>query len=724
MNGVAALVTCCFDLLPGVFELAVFAAAWAALLVPGVLAVNVVLRRWLSARQMGLLWGIVLVRLLLPIAPSSPLSVQNLLSAIQEWGESDVAVSRANAGYADVQQTRSNAVIATAPDYGAPQPVTADDVALVIHRLLDSLPWVWFAGFAAILGGTTIAQQRFSRRLKRLDPSDDRRLIALWDTCRERAGVRKKIPIVLFDGVDQPAVTGVFRPTLLVPAHITLLDDEQLRMIMLHELAHVRRWHIAANWLLLVVRAVHWWNPIYWLAAARFHALREQACDAFALRRMEGHPARSYGELLLALANRQNHAPSWRVFAAVSLLGFLSAFFRKRAVRNRLSALRTATARRGHWHTMIVAASIAFVGVCGLTDAGTSDPVPEPSFDWLPHAGLSWNPTAPETDHAPLVTRVYDAEGALLRIAADEDSADVAALSLRSMLLYTVAWSEGCAQVLAADGIDGAWAGERVALDGFTLTVKASARAQDEIAANLIAWGQSGLGQTSVETRFISGDRDIASAIGISWRYLEAFSADDEQVLPVGVAEGTPVVRATAAVEDYLPVTVANLDPGQTAALVRAAQVDPQAHILQAPKVTLFNGQQATILDRTQSPFVVGIREGDGGVPEPKIAVIDEGIKLVTRIIQSPDAASVRLETRVELSEIRDVGAVSTLLHGAPHTIQIPRVKRCRIAVSSDVLDGQSLLIGCIPTYEQKRFFYALLTVRNLRILPEQVTSR
>ncbi len=173
---------------------------------------------------------------------------------------------------------------------------------------------------------------------------------------------------------------------------------------------------------------------------------------------------------------------------------------------------------------------------------------------------------------------------------------------------------------------------------------------------------------------------------------------------------------AQAVVDDYLPIAVAELNSGQAAALVQAVQSEQHANVLQAPNVTVFNGQHATILDCTQTPFVVGVQDSGTGVQEPKIAVIDEGIKLTFRAIQSSDAAKVLLEGRIELSEISDVRTASTRLRNQPTTIQIPRVKRCRIDVSSEIQDGNSLLIGCIPAYEQRKFFYILLTVRNLEL--------
>ena len=60
------------------------------------------------------------------------------------------------------------------------------------------------------------------------------------------------------DELQQPALMGLVRAKLLLPTHVSDLDDDQIRMIMLHELAHVRRCDIAINWMLVVIRAIHW----------------------------------------------------------------------------------------------------------------------------------------------------------------------------------------------------------------------------------------------------------------------------------------------------------------------------------------------------------------------------------------------------------------------------------------------------------------------------------
>lgn len=730
MNGCMSFIIEALVFSEEVFLLALYTGACAGLLALAVLAVNVFFRRWFSARQMGLLWGLVLLRLLVPFAPASPVSLQNLLPAEQSEPDAprDLTLQAPNdaelpRGYSaaprpgldsETDLAREAAPMATAPPNA-------------IVWLEDRLPLIWLTGAAATLVWTMLAHWGLCRRLKCLTPCDDQRICGLWEACCRQAGVRRNLRIAMFEGLQRPAVAGLFRPQLLLPDDADALDDRQLRMIMLHELAHVRRWHVAANWALALIRAIHWWNPVFWLAASRFHSLREQSCDAFAIQRLEGRPTRDYSELLLMLAQRPMALPRWRIDLSASLLGFWSPVFRKHSLHNRLKALKSAGAPRSRWHAAAVAGLIGAAALGGFTDASEPEP-PPPDSEWRLGTDRHWGrqSAAIEGDPGPEMTRVYNIEQALRRIAAAEKAADsghaqlewhvvdlVERLERRGFTHPPMISPSGRAEPSTPKHRRPAR--ERVTVNGGELTVQAPLHVHAELARNLQAWERSGLGQTCLETRFITAEQDITTAQGISWQYVEAFSGESQEELPAGSDNGMPVVRAKAIVDDYLPITVARLNADEAAALVRVVQYERTANILQAPKVTLFNGQQTMVFDCTQTPFVIGIRDGATGVPEPKIVVIDEGIKLTLRTIQSRDAARVQLEGRIELSEINEVRTASTTLRNQPTAIQLPRVKRCRIDINSEVEDGQSLLIGCIPGYERKKFFYVLLTATNLK---------
>jgi hypothetical protein len=117
-------------------------------------------------------------------------------------------------------------------------------------------------------------------------------------------GVRTNVRVIATDAVGGPALFGFFRPKLLVPpALLQDLDHDDLRFVFLHELAHLRRRDTLTNLLLTLAQALHWFNPLVWLALSRCRTERELACDAMVLELSDGPAAQhGYGDTILRLA--------------------------------------------------------------------------------------------------------------------------------------------------------------------------------------------------------------------------------------------------------------------------------------------------------------------------------------------------------------------------------------------------------------------------------------
>jgi beta-lactamase regulating signal transducer with metallopeptidase domain len=90
-------------------------------------------------------------------------------------------------------------------------------------------------------------------------------------------GLRRAVRVLVSGRVAVPIVCGVFRPCLLLPAEADDWPAERRRAVLLHELAHVRRGDAAMQWLAQLACALHWPNPLVWLAAYRLRVEREAA---------------------------------------------------------------------------------------------------------------------------------------------------------------------------------------------------------------------------------------------------------------------------------------------------------------------------------------------------------------------------------------------------------------------------------------------------------------
>lgn len=158
---------------------------------------------------------------------------------------------------------------------------------------------IWAAGGLLCLlplGASLVKLRRVSKRARRL--TDDGLLATITAVANE-IGLRRMPRILLGKNPVMPMVWGVFRPSLLLPECATAWPARRLRSVLLHELCHLRR----RDPLTLVVAhlavAVHWFNPLAWIALAGIRREQELACDDCVLR--HGIPSSGYAEEMLAI---------------------------------------------------------------------------------------------------------------------------------------------------------------------------------------------------------------------------------------------------------------------------------------------------------------------------------------------------------------------------------------------------------------------------------------
>ncbi|HYZ89385.1 MAG TPA: M56 family metallopeptidase, partial [Myxococcales bacterium] len=91
--------------------------------------------------------------------------------------------------------------------------------------------------------------------------------------------IARRVKLLQGDEPGVPVTWGVLRPCILLPADASTWPQAQRRAVLLHELAHVERLDALTQLGASISCALHWPNPLAWLAARRMHLLRERACD-------------------------------------------------------------------------------------------------------------------------------------------------------------------------------------------------------------------------------------------------------------------------------------------------------------------------------------------------------------------------------------------------------------------------------------------------------------
>jgi beta-lactamase regulating signal transducer with metallopeptidase domain/Flp pilus assembly protein TadD len=171
-----------------------------------------------------------------------------------------------------------------------------------LATLIVWLPALWLAGapltFALLAAGLV-----GSRHLRRAGTPLVEGPVA--EACRrlQRAlGVTRRVALAACDTIAQPVLIGILRPTVLLPAAaIAGWSPADLEMILLHELAHVRRWDNLVNLGQRLIESLLFFHPCVWLASRQVRRDREDCCDALVVRHTNEPEA--YATLLINVAS-------------------------------------------------------------------------------------------------------------------------------------------------------------------------------------------------------------------------------------------------------------------------------------------------------------------------------------------------------------------------------------------------------------------------------------
>lgn len=362
--------------------------AWAmlwqsSLLIALVLLVDLALRRKVRPAVLHGLWLLVLVKLLLPPNLSFPTGAAWWLRP------------RATA-------PESRYIVRYGPDL---TPATPDEVAAgaqaPARTAFSSSAWVltcWAAVSLGFLGWMLVRWRQMARQVQAAAPAPDL-LNGLLEDTRLATGLRRRVRLRLIDGPVSPAVCGLVHPTILLPRRVAEeLPVPQLRVVLLHELLHIRRGDVWIGCLQALLLAAYWWHPLVWVANARLRRTREEAVDD-AVMRASGTGREDYPSALLQVARFIAQRPA----LSLGLVGILES---RSALRQRIQRLLDSRVPDRPGLTLTSILTLVAFGALALPMGQAPGPQQQPA---APPAQIPM--TAPPAENAnashPLYTRIY-----------------------------------------------------------------------------------------------------------------------------------------------------------------------------------------------------------------------------------------------------------------------------------------------------------------------------
>lgn len=655
------------------------------------------------------LWLVVLAKCVTPPVWSSP---QGIFSWLQSAAPTEAEVAEID----EEPLVETVAMPAPPMDWNATHPVSAaelppvDDVDPAMFAVAEdstaisappvsnppSFPiWltVWGAGTGVILLGTGIRWRLTRRRILATAIRHDPRLDALLTQLSAHLRVRRPVRLLVTMSDIGPAVVGVFRPTILLPARLLHgRSPADWEPILAHELVHVRRGDLWVGWWQILAQAVWWFHPLVWWANRMMTRDAERCCDEEVVAELGCEPARYARSLVHVLEMKQILKPV-PAFPGVKPVEITTQRL------ERIMLLGQGCRRRSPWWcwmVMLLTAAVALPGAAMTASAKNKKSRQKPPAQ----AGEE-------------VTRKYKVQDVL---AAYQRDFGVSPEVARKYLLVDLKRMCG---------------GDSWKLTAKKLIATQTQEGHQTITDHLDNVRKNGLQQLVIETRIVQTPPRWKFPALFTWKALPAEVPSDQLETMLGKVpyvsrlfkpkhtHGLVPSRdagngVSTTIEKHAPLKYTVLTSERVKEYWKKLADHPQSNILIAPKVVTFNGRSASVQSLTQRPFVVGF--DDSG--KPKLRLVNDGIEIELRPVLRE--GEVRLESVVRLSEVRSVSTAEYAGRNGEkiQKVQIPEVATTQIRANVNIPLEGTLLISGLERQEDGKSLPIQIGVRVAKHVP------
>lgn len=284
-----------------------------------IIIIKLLLKNKLSPKWNYLIWIIFVVKLIVPFGPKSSISIFNQLPTLNNQqiildnGKIKTNINNnesINKNISNVNESVSNQIKNDTKTIIESKESNSFDEKSINNNIYSSmykyLPYIWVIGVINILAFTILMYHILNSRLKYYSLNANDNIYSVLEKSKLKIKVNSKIKIIISKYISTPALTGILKPKILLPLNMIDLDEEELTYIILHELSHYKRKDIFVNYILLLLQAIHWFNPIIWIFMKKIREDMEFATDEKVLNILDNKYHKNYAQSILSVIEKSN----------------------------------------------------------------------------------------------------------------------------------------------------------------------------------------------------------------------------------------------------------------------------------------------------------------------------------------------------------------------------------------------------------------------------------
>ncbi len=371
------------------------------IMILAVLLLRLLFLERLPKKMFLFLWGIVLLRLLVPFEIASPVSIYNLIpqefrvvrqeEQCQQIDEEQPSqstqsslVEEADTAEKNSAAERADATIKNSTEEKtdtAEKNNTAEKTDIAVKNNIVENVWktIYLAGAEVCFAWFAVSYGRSLRRFATAVPVNGLD-VEKWLAEHKCA---RKISIQRTEAVDTPLTYGLRKPVILLPKNLDLTEKATIEYVLEHEYTHIRRFDQLYKFIMVLAVCIHWWNPLVWLMLYFFNRDIELSCDERVIGHGGTEEKKAYAMALLRMEERRPRSET-----------FCSSFSRNPNEERILSVIRMKKQTRKTVAAMVLVVAVfavTFATSAAVVYAKPQETVPEQeSGKGYPYADNLW----------------------------------------------------------------------------------------------------------------------------------------------------------------------------------------------------------------------------------------------------------------------------------------------------------------------------------------------
>lgn len=260
------------------------------------------------------LWGIAVLRLLLPFSIPSILSIYSL-------------VGRNTAVYDTIVDTPAVSFI---PGTAGEQSVLENvDAQILQNNVSVAVPFIIWCIGTMLCGAFFIAAYTRCRFEFQASFPVENSFTAVW---LEEHSLKRPIEIRQSGRIQAPLTYGIFHPVILMPKKTDWEDEQRLQYILLHEYVHICHFDAVIKIILAIALCIHWFNPMVWAMYILCNRDIELVCDESVVRKMGQSSRSTYARTLISMEEKNSLTPLCNNFSRNAIEGRVTAIMKTKKV--------------------------------------------------------------------------------------------------------------------------------------------------------------------------------------------------------------------------------------------------------------------------------------------------------------------------------------------------------------------------------------------------------